>query len=143
MSLNEEIPALANNEIDGVINKINAVNKKGKDLAYLSIVFPWVLIALWRLLWYIELIPAANTLPGIQSNISELALFEYWLLFMSIWFIGISITVYLIGLFIVWKPIREVITTLPFYGCVTTRGCEQLIAKLNDMKFDKQMNNPI
>ena len=137
MSLDKDIEKLANDKIDDVVNDINIFNKKGKDIAYFSAIFPWVLLFIWRLLWY------ANILPGIQSDISGLAVIGFIIGFIIIWGIIFSFPIYLTGLYIIWKPVRKLLPSLPFYGCFTQKGCEQLKKKLNDAKFEKQSKTPI
>lgn len=136
MSLDEDIKKLKDNEIENILRNIDITNKKGKDISYLSFLFPWISLTIWKLLVYVEI------LPGIfwkLFNISGVIVFVFIFVFLISWYFLLALPFYLFGLLIVWKPIRKLLPSLSFYGCFTSKGCEQLKEKLNDLKYDRHV----
>jgi hypothetical protein len=129
MSLNEDIKPLTDNEIDNILRDIDIINKKGKDILFVSFFAPWFFLTLWKLLAYMEII------PGLQIELPGLFIFVFIFVFLILAYLLIALPFYVFGLFIIWKPIRKFLPSLPFYGCFTNKGCEQLKEKLNDMKY--------
>jgi len=136
MSLDEEIKILKNNEIENIIGDIDSAKKKGKDISYFSFFFPWISLTIWKLLVY------TNILTGTfwdLFNIQGFIVFVFIFVFLISWYLLLALPVYLFGLFFVWKPVRKLLPSLPFYGCFTSKGCEQLKEKINDIRYEKQI----
>ncbi len=133
MTITDDIKRFTDPEIEKIIREIDVVNKKGKEILYLSFVAPWLILTLWKLLAY------AGIAPGFQIESSGIYIFIFIFLFLVSAYLLIALPFYLLGLFIIWRPLRKSLPSLPFFGCFSEKGYEQLKEKLHDVVYSRNV----
>jgi len=132
MSFKNDTMNLTNENIEEIKHLVDTYYKKRKKVSVYSGIVPVVLFILWRLIWF------EGVLPGRHSTIVNIPT----VLFILLWYIVWYIPVFFIGLFIEWRPLKELLPSLRFFQCITKTGCEQVKDQLNDIIFNRKTSNP-